>query len=79
MSKRFRKRFTSEEKIAILRLHHLESVAVPDLCHKHGIGPSMFYCWQKDFFENGSAALEHRARCAMDYKYLKIAVLQSKL
>ena len=58
MSKRIRKRFTSEEKIAILRRHLLEGTPVSDLCDKHGIGPSMFYRWQKDFFENGAAALE---------------------
>ena len=57
MSKRIRKRFTSQEKIAILRLHLLEGTPVSDLCDKHGIGPSMFYRWQKDFFENGAAAL----------------------
>jgi transposase-like protein len=62
MSKRIRKRFTSEEKLAILRLHLLEGTPVCDLCDKHGIGPSMFYRWQKDFFENGAVALEHRTR-----------------
>ena len=68
MSKRIRKRFTSEEKVAILRLHLLEGTPVSDLCDKHGIGPSMFYRWQKDFFENGTAALETRARRATDDK-----------
>ena len=62
MSKRIRKRFTSQEKVAILRLHLLEGTPVSDLCDKHGIGPSMFYRWQKDFFENGAAAFEPRAR-----------------
>jgi transposase len=79
MSKRIRKRFTSDEKIAILRLHLLEGVAVSDLCDKHGIGPSMFYRWQKDFFENGAIAFEHRARSAIDDKDRKIALLQQKL
>ncbi len=62
MSKRIRKRFTSEEKLAILRLHLLEGTPVSDLCDKHGIGPSIFYRWQKDFFENRAVALEHRTR-----------------
>ena len=78
MSKRIRKRFTSEEKVAILRLHLLEGTPVSDLCDKHGIGPSMFYRWQKDFFENGAAALEPRAG-ATDDKDRRIAVLEQKL
>ena len=68
MSKRIRKRFTSQEKVAILRLHLLEGTPVSDVCDKHGIGPSMFYRWQQDFFENGAAALEPRVRRATDDK-----------
>ena len=66
MSKRIRKRFTSEEKVKILRLHLLE-------------GPSMFYRWQQEFFENGAAAFEHRARRATDGKDRKIFLLEQKL
>jgi transposase len=79
MSKRIRKRFTSEEKLAILRLHLLEGSPISDLCDKHGIGPSMFYRWQKDFFENGTVALERRTRHPRDDKDRKIALLEQKL
>ena len=79
MSKRIRKRFTSEEKLAILRLHLLEGTPVSDLCDKHGIGPSIFYRWQKDFFENGAVGFEPRARRATDGKDRKIALLEQKL
>ena len=61
MPKRTRNRFTSQEKVAILRLHLLENTPVSDLCDKHGIRPTMFYRWQKEFFENGSAAFERRS------------------
>ena len=54
MSKKTRKRFTSQEKVAILRLHLLERTPVSDLCDKHGIRPAMFYRWQKEFFENAA-------------------------
>ena len=79
MLKRIRKRFTSQEKVAILRLHLLEGTPVSDVCDKHGIGPSMFYRWQKDFFENGAVALEPRVRRATDDKDRKIALLEQKL
>ena len=39
----------------------------------------MFYRWRKEFFENGSAALELRSRRASDAKDRRIAPLQQKL
>jgi transposase len=39
----------------------------------------MFYRWQKDFFENGAAALEPRARRSTDDKDRRIALLEQKL
>jgi len=41
MSKRTRKRFTSQEKDAILRLHLLERTPLSDLCDQHGIRPTI--------------------------------------
>ena len=79
MAKKTRKRFTAQEKVAILRLHLLEHTPVSDLCDRHGIHPTMFYRWQKEFFENGSAALEPRSRRASDAKDRQIATLQQKL
>ena len=31
-----------------------------DLCDKHKLQPTLFYQWQKAFFENGAAAFESR-------------------
>ena len=39
----------------------------------------MFYRWQKEFFENGPAALEPRSRRARDVKDRQIALLPQKL
>jgi transposase len=66
-------------KVAILRLHLLEHVAISDLCDQHGIHPTMFYRWQKEFFENGSAAFEPRSRRPADSKDQRIALLEQKL
>ena len=79
MTKKTRKRFTPEEKVAILRLHLLEHVPVSDLCDQHGIHPTMFYRWQKEFFEYGAAALEPRLRRPADSKDQRIATLEQKL
>jgi transposase len=45
-----RKHYTGEEEVAILRRHLLDKVPVSDLCEKHGLQPTVFYRWQKEFF-----------------------------
>jgi transposase-like protein len=57
-----RKHYTPEEKVAILRRHLLEQVPISELCDKHGLQPTVFYRWQKEFFENRTAAFEPNAR-----------------
>ena len=79
MRKKTRKRFTAQEKVAILRLHLLEHTPVSDLCDRHGIHPTMFSRWQKEFFENAAAAFEPRTRRASDAKDRRIALLEEKL
>jgi transposase-like protein len=54
-----RKHYTVVEKVAILRRHLVERVPVSNICDPYGVRPSMFYDWQKLFFENGAAAFEH--------------------
>jgi bacillopeptidase F (M6 metalloprotease family) len=33
-------------------------VPVSELCVKQGLQPTVFYRWQKEFFENGAAAFQ---------------------
>ena len=42
----------------VLRRHLLDKVAVSDLCEEHGIKPTVFYRWQKQFFENGARSFD---------------------
>jgi len=56
-----RRRCTAQQKVAILKEHLVEKVPVSQVCDKHGINPTAFYRWQKEFFENGAAAFESRA------------------
>jgi transposase len=79
---RQRRHFSPQEKVAILRAHLLEKVPISDLCDQHGIQPTLFYSWQKAFFENGAAAFPQsgkRAKAAEDAKDRKIAALEAKL
>ena len=56
--KKQRKHYTPEEKVAILRRHLVEGVPISDLCDELGLQPTVFYRWQKEFFENGAAAFQ---------------------
>jgi transposase-like protein len=58
MSKQQRRHFSAEEKVKILRLHLLEGKAISDLCQEYSLQPSVFYNWQKQFFENGTRVFE---------------------
>ncbi len=71
-----------EQKVTILRRHFIEKVRVFDLCEKHGINVTLFYNWQKTFFENGQAALtatDKRRKADTNAKDQQIADLQAKL
>lgn len=54
--KKERKHYTAEEKVAILRRHLLDQVAVSDLCEELGLQPTVFYRWQKELFENRASS-----------------------
>jgi transposase-like protein len=51
-----RKKFSPEQKVRLLRLHLIEKEPVSDICDRNGLNPNVFYRWQKQFFENGTAA-----------------------
>jgi transposase len=56
------KHYTAEEKVAILRRHLSDKVPVSDLREELGLQPTVFYRWQKEFFENGAAAFQTTKR-----------------
>ena len=74
-----RKHYTAEEKVAILRRHLLDMVPVSDLCEENGLQPTVFYRWQKEFFENGAAAFQHKGRSNQPAEQERIAYLEKKI
>jgi len=56
MSRKDRTHYTAQQKVAILRRHLLDHVQVSDLCDQYKLQPTVFYRWQKQFFDNGEAA-----------------------
>ena len=74
-----RKNYTPSEKVAILRRHLIDRVPVSDLCDEYQLPPTLFYVWQKLFFENGAAAFERKNSPAEQAHLRTIAALREKL
>jgi transposase-like protein len=74
-----RRHFTPQEKVCILRCHLLDKLPISDLCEKHGIHPTVFYRWQKEFFENGAEAFEQRDSREQRRQQQRIEELEGKL
>jgi transposase-like protein len=74
-----RRRFSPAEKVAILREHFLEKVPVSQVCDKHGLNPTVFYRWQKEFFEKGAMVFEGRPERMGPTLEQRVGVLQAKL
>src|SRR5450755_707473 len=77
--KKQRKHYTPEEKVAILRRHLLDKEPISKLCDELGLQPTVFYRWQKEFFENGAAAFQPKARLNHSVEQERIDYLEKKI
>ena len=79
MMKKARRRFTPSEKVAILKQHLVEGKSVSDVCDTHGLNPTQFYRWQKEFFENGAAAFEKADKRVAQAQQRRLTELEDRL
>jgi transposase-like protein len=77
--KKKRHNYTPEEKVQILKKHLVEGIAVSDLCDKYHLQPTIFYTWQKQLFENGTAAFVKEANGSKRKEQQRIEQLEEKL
>ena len=77
--KKTRNNYTGDEKVAILRRHLLEQEPISKLCDELGLQPTVFYRWQKEFFENGAAAFQTKARPNHAAEQERISYLEKKI
>lgn len=54
--------YASFSNSGLVDLRVMESGSFSAICDEHGIHPTLFYQWQRTFFENGAAAFERSAR-----------------
>ena len=74
-----KRHFTGQEKVAILREHFLDQVPISQVCDKHGLNPTVFYRWQKEFFEKGARVFEPRSERVGPTLEQRVKVLTDKL
>src|SRR3954464_12806400 len=74
-----RKHYSPSEKVKILKRHLIDKIPISQVCEEYQLQPTVFYNWQKLFFENGAAAFENPKRTAADPRDQKIEQLQAKL
>ncbi len=76
-----RRHFTGAQKLAILREHLIEKLALSEVCRKHDIQPTLFYLWQKKLFEDGASVFESKAGNvhAQAAEEKKLAAIEGKL
>ena len=77
--KQTRKHYTPNEKVAVLRRHLLSQEPISKLCDELGLQPTVFYRWQNEFFENGAAAFETKARPNQQPQQQRIEYLEKKI
>ena len=74
-----RKNYTGQEKVVILKRHLVDQVPISDLCDEYNLQPTVFYRWQKEFFENGAAAFEKARGQQNNADQKRIDQLEAKL
>ncbi len=79
--KQTRRHFTPQEKVAIVKRHLLEGIAISTVCDEFQINPTLFYLWQRQLFENAHLTFENgrKVRSVEDANVLRIQQLEAKL
>ena len=78
MSKQ-RKSYTPDEKVAVIRKYLLDGVAISELCDAQGLHPTLYYRWQKEFFEGGAAAFAKESDRQVSQLKQRLAAAEEQL
>jgi transposase len=57
----------------------LNQEPISKLCDELGLQPTVFYRWQKEFFENGAAAFQTKGRPNLQPQQQRIEYLEKKI
>jgi len=79
MSKRTRRRYTPEQKAALVRQHVVDKKPVSEICSAAQLQSSVFYKWERDLLVAASMFAGHRTPSREQELEAKIAALETKL
>src|SRR5262245_36543562 len=80
MSKRTRRRYTPEQKAALVRQHVVDKKPVSEICSAAQLQPSVFYKWERDLLEAAPSVFAgHRTPSREQELEAKIAALEAKV
>jgi len=74
-----RKSYSPAEKVRLLKEHLVNGVPVSKICEENQLQPTVFYRWQRQFFENGAAAFQNARDRETARLKKKIASLEEKV
>lgn len=79
MGKKKRQYYTSEQKVSIIKRHLIGREEVSSICEELKLHPTVFYEWQRKFFENGVKAFESEEKGESKKLKERVDFLESKL
>ncbi len=74
-----RKQYTPQEKVVILRKHLIEKVPVSRICDEYGMKPTVYYRWQKQFFEQGAMVFQRSGNSEASRLKRQVSALKEKV
>jgi transposase len=77
--RRQRKQYTPLEKVAILRRHLVEKVSLSQICEEYDLKPTVYYRWQKQFFEQGATVFQTARNGEVSRLRRQVAALEEKV
>jgi transposase len=74
-----RQYYTGEQKVSILKRHLVDRENVSAVCEELKLPPTVFYEWQRNFFENGVKAFKSEEKQESSQLRDKVEALEAKL
>ena len=74
-----RKHYSGAQKVEILKRHLADGEEISKICDELRLNPTVFYEWQKRFFENGARAFEGEKQSEERQLKSRVQTLEAKL
>jgi len=79
MGRKKRVHYKAEQKVSILKRHLVGHEEVSKICEELKLHPTVFYEWQRRFFENGVKAFESEEKQESSKLKERVEFLEAKL